>query len=166
LENAGRLELLRHGHAGIIAGMNNRLMQKRFPNPEDTSGLPVARSRRPIPRRETPLAGTRATLHPKEGDLRSLVTGAGLHEPPPSRSSKVIGWLALAMAVLVPAMTLLPSALWDHLPWVFILGLAAVHLLGIFSQIYSSGRNLPGAVAIPVAWLMFGVVAVIDWLMA
>ena len=160
------LELPRPGDLGKLKEMNNRLLQKRFVDPQDTSGLPVARSRRPIPRRETPLAGTRPTLHPKEGDLRALVTGAALHEPPPSRFSKVIGWLALAMAVLVPAIPLLPAALLDELPLLFMLGLAVVHLLGIFSQIYSSGRNLPGALSIPVVWLMFGVVAVIDWLMA
>lgn len=90
-----------------------------------------------------------------------MLEGRTLEKPSNSRTAKVVGIAALAMALMLPCMVMF-NPLRRILPWesdgmgfVAFLTFALVHLLSIFSQIVSSGRNATGSIAIPVLYVGF-----------
>lgn len=125
----------------------------------------------PIRVRDKPFAGTKTMRCPKDEHLRELVTGRSIEVVLPSTPAKVLGFLAVSIAAGMIALYWADRLL--HAPeesWIgpgsIFLGLASFHLLVIFSQILSSGRNLMGPLAILV--LYAGIIAsvVIEWILA
>jgi hypothetical protein len=140
---------------------------RSFVDPGNVRDLPGVTKRTPIQRRETPLPGTKTMLCPKDDSLRELVTGRALEVIRPSRTADILGYLAMAGALVMTALFWIVPILQETHPtrhggiWVFISGLAVVHVLAIFSQILSGGRNLPGGLAILVLYVGFLVSVVI-----
>ena len=126
-------------------------------DPGSVRGLPGVTKHTPIPARETPLEGTKTMLCPKDEHLKELVTGRSIEVILPSRTANTLGVLAMIAAVGLVVFFWLDRVLWGFLAarhgiWIVILGLALVHVLAIFSQILSSGRNKPGGLAILVLY--------------
>jgi hypothetical protein len=140
---------------------------RSFVDPGNVRDLPGVTKRTPIRRRETPLPGTRTLLCPKDEHLRELVTGRAIEVIKPSRTADILGYLAMTGALLMTALFWIIPILQQTHPtrhdgvWVVIIGLAIVHVLAIFSQILSGGRNVPGGLAILVLYVGFLVSVVI-----
>jgi hypothetical protein len=132
---------------------------RRFVDPLNTDGIPTARSHRPVPARDKPLPGTKTLKTPKEGSLRELL---GRREPGnvmPDQSAALLGWSAMVFSIGYLVMLVLknhvPEAEWfgsELMSVLAVFSLGFIHLLAIFSQILSSGKNLPGALAVPVLY--------------
>jgi hypothetical protein len=143
-------------------------------DPLDMRGIPGVVTRRPKPRRPSALAGTKELSFPAD-----LEFGRSLHpnlspDRTPSLCSRVLGWLAVAAAVglAVWVWGLLRWGYAEDSPfgggwsvWAVVLLLAANHVCGVFAQVVSDGRNTPGALAIPAAYVGVLLVLVIDWLL-
>ena len=145
--------------------------QRTFRNPGDVRGLPGVRKRTPIPLRECPLEGTKVMLCPKDEHLKELVTGRAIDVILPSRAANILGVLAMAAAVGFNVFFWMDRAFWGFVAarrgiWIIILGLAVVHVLTIFSQILSSGRNRLGSLAILVLYVAALLGLIIDHLLA
>jgi hypothetical protein len=142
--------------------------RRKFPDPGNFRDLPGVARHTPIPVRETPLEGTKMMLCPKDETLKQLVSGRAIEVILPSRTAKIMGILAMAFAIWVHA------AYWIDrffdVPWVGFafnfVGLGVFHLLVVFSQILSSGRNRPGVWAIIVLYGGIVVDLLVDWLLA
>ena len=136
-------------------------------NPGNVRDLPGVTKRTPIQRRETPLPGTKTLLCPKDEHLRELVTGRAIEVVRPSRTADILGYLAMAGALVMIALFWILPILQETNPprhggvWVVIIGLAIVHVLAIFSQVLSGGRNIPGGLAILVLYAGFLVSVVV-----
>lgn len=140
---------------------------RTFVNPGNVRDLPGVTKRTPIQRRETPLPGTKTMLCPKDDSLRELVTGRAIEVVRPSRTADILGYLAMAGALIQIALFWIIPILQETNPtrhggvWVVIIGLAIVHVLAIFSQVLSGGRNIPGGLAILVLYVGFLVSVVV-----
>lgn len=140
---------------------------RSFVDPGNVRDLPGVTKRTPIRRRDTPLPGTRTLLCPKDEHLRDLVTGRAIEVVKPSRTADILGYLAMAGALVMIALFWIIPLLQENHPtrhggaWVVIIGLAIVHVLAIFSQILSVGRNIPGGLAVLVLYVGFLVSVVI-----
>jgi hypothetical protein len=136
-------------------------------NPGNVRDIPGVTKRTPIQRRETPLPGTKTLLCPKDEHLRELVTGRAIEVVRPSRTADILGYLAMAGALVMIALFWILPILQETNPtrhggvWVVIIGLAIVHVLAIFSQVLSGGRNIPGGLAILVLYAGFLVSVVV-----
>lgn len=130
-------------------------------------GIPKVSVSTPPPRREAPLPGTKSMLCPVDGSLVGLAESRTLEKPIRSRTSTILGMTALVSALVMPVVILfVPLGSGLGVAWSIICGLAIVHLFAIFSQIISSCRNLPGALAIPVLYVGFIFWIVVDHLLA
>jgi hypothetical protein len=103
------------------------------------------------------LEGTKPLLCPQDDQLKTLVTGRATEAVPPSRTADMLGYLAMGGAIAMLAFYWIDRALHGSEPvWISpgfgLVSLALLHLLVIFSQILSSGRNMPGSLAIIVLY--------------
>ena len=132
---------------------------RSFADPGDARNVPRVTRRTPIRRRDKPLPGTKTMLCPEDEHLHELVSGRTIEKIPPSRTATILGILAMVVTVALLAFILINPILQQSNPtrhggiWVFIIGIAAVHVLAIFSQILSTGRNMTGSLAIPVLYV-------------
>jgi hypothetical protein len=135
----------------------------------NTEGIPKVRSRTPIPLRIKPLLGMRKMKTPQDGSMEELLHRKAEPDVPPL-ASRIMGWSAVAGVVgfwcLLWVMWRRPDiSLYSHgglFTGVVILALGGIHLLAIFSQILSRGRNLPGSLSILMLYVGTMVLAVID----
>jgi predicted Co/Zn/Cd cation transporter (cation efflux family) len=140
---------------------------RTFVDPGNVRDLPGVTRRTPIQRRESPLPGTKTLLCPKDEHLREMVTGRAIEVVRPSRTADILGYLAMAGALVQIALFWILPILQQTNPtrhggvWVVIIGLAIVHVLAIFSQVLSGGRNIPGGLAILVLYVGFLVSVVV-----
>jgi hypothetical protein len=146
-------------------------IRRTFRNPGDVRGLPGVSKRRPIPKRDAPLPGTKSMSCPQDGSLKDLIGGRKVEVILPSRTATILGYLAVAcavgMIVLFWISRIFGNDALSWLPETFpLFFIAAFHLLVIFSQILSSGRNRPGAVAILILYGGMILSLVIDHLIA
>lgn len=129
-----------------------------FRDPHDLRGLPGVSKRRPIPPREKPLKGTVAMLHPKEGDMRSLVAGTTLAVSD-SMAMRRFGWGVFAAAVCGPLIYglmygLFPAVL--DMAWV---GMAIffwfllTHVGWLLFMLGARDSHPTARLALPVSWV-------------
>lgn len=142
---------------------------RRFVDPGNTEGIPKVRPRGPLPVRDKPLPGTKVMHTPHDGSLEDMLRRkADTGET--SRVAHVLGWLAVAgvlgLWVLLWIMWRDPGVSpYSHgglFTGVVILALGGIHVLAIFSQILSRGRNLPGALSILMLYVGTMLLAVVD----
>jgi hypothetical protein len=146
-------------------------IRRTFRNPGDVRGLPGVPKHRPIPARDTPLPGTKSLSCPKDESLKELISGRTVEVVLPSRTATIFGYLAVVCAVVGIALFWISGILGEEalswLPETFLFFYVAIfHLLVIFSQILSSGRNRPGGIAILIFYGGMILSLVIDHLMA
>lgn len=147
--------------------MSNLAPHRRFIDPGNMEGIPRVSVSTPPPHRDAPLPGTKSMLCPVDGSLVGLAESRILEKPIRSRTSTVLGIAALVFALVMPVWILFAHFGSERaVAWSIICGLAIVHLFAIFSQIISSCRNLPGALAIPVLYIGFIFWIVVDHLLA
>ena len=144
---------------------------RRFIDPGNTDGIPRVSRHRPAPSRESPLPGTKTLLTPKDPDFHELVSKPRIEPAQARRTGRVLGIIALVLAVLLPAHVCVIGFIRKSHPeyegglWIVIVVFPLVHLLAIFSQVLSSGRNLAGSLAIPVLYVAFIACVLIDHLL-
>lgn len=144
---------------------------RRFIGPDNVDGIPGVSKRRAKPKRENPLPGTKNLVTEKDPRFQDLVTYQRMERVEPSRVGKLLGNLALVMAVMVPSVIVINAlapeshAIRDFGAWFSVLGFILVHLFAIFSQVLSGGKNFQGCLAIPVLYVSFIVCVIIDHLM-
>lgn len=149
---------------------------RKFISPGNMDGIPQVRPRGPLPQRDQPLPGTKAIVVPEDnGFAADMSRHARQREWLPSRSARPMGWLAMASVVAFLAIL---RALWrspdfanemdrrDFLTVFVIFCLGGTHVLAIFSQIASAGRNMMGALSLLVLYGGFFLLAVLDHLLA
>lgn len=148
--------------------MDNLSPHKTFTDPGDVRGLPQVLKSTPVPRRESPLPGTRTMLCPKDDQLLEMVIGHPLDAAKPSLAATIMG--GLAMAVALGSNLLFWQYLGDEGPydrleaWLFFPGLVIVHLLWMFSRIASDGKDRLGCLAVIVLYVGPLVLGIIDGL--
>ena len=143
---------------------------RRFVDPGNTEGIPKVHPRNPHPDRSKPLLGTKSMRTPHDGSMEEMLHRKADSQMP-TRAAHVMGWLAVAGVVGVWIIlwiawreTDLRLRFRGNASGTMIVAVAGIHLLAIFSQIISGGRNLPGALSI---LLLYGgtlLLAVIDHL--
>ena len=143
--------------------MDNLSPHKSFTDPDNVSGLPQVLKSTPVPRRETPLPGTKTMLCPNDDHLLELVAGQRVVATKPPLAATIMG--AVAMAVALGSNILV----WYFMrsdgrldKWLLFPGLVIVHLLWMFSRILSNGGTLLGGLAVAVLYLGPLVLLVID----
>ena len=72
---------------------------RKFTDPGDTKGIPGVVRHTPIPTRVTPLEGTKTMLCPKDEHLKEWLAGRAIEVISPSRTARVMGILALVLAI-------------------------------------------------------------------
>lgn len=159
------------GLAVLFPAMDPFATRRSFPSPGNVRDLPGVTKHTPIPKRAIPLAGTKAMKCPKDEHLRDLVTARAVEVILPSRTADILGILAMALAVglifgyWLDRIFVAPEESWIR-PGIGFFFLASFHLLVVFSQILSSGRNQPGALAIVVLYAGIVLSVIADWLIA
>ncbi|HEX5791566.1 MAG TPA: hypothetical protein VFY13_10440 [Luteolibacter sp.] len=144
------------------------VMIRKWRDPGDTSDLPKVFIHRPGPVRDKPLEGLKKLSHPEaSADFRNVMAQRLNPDAGNERLGRVLGWVALGLAlncVLVFLLSLcgvdLPEA-W--IGWT-VLGFICLHVFMVFSQKLTTGRNLPGALSIPVLYVGYLAVMVGEWL--
>ena len=129
-------------------------MRRTFRNPGDVRGIPEVRRHAPRPRRETPPSATKTMLCPKDEQFGEMVTGRRIETILPSRTATVLGILGVTCALLVNSLILFHDTRFSDAFGTggMILSLGLVHILAVFSQILSTGRNQLGPWAILVLY--------------
>lgn len=157
----------------MLCGMGMLTPHRRFVDPHNTDGIPTARRHRPLPKREHPLPGTKSLSTPKDGGLERILTRRPPENPRLARSAVVLGWMAMlssiAFLVVLAFVNRFSDADWrfldsDEMAMLVMLTLGFIHVFSIFSQITSSGRNLIGALALPVLYAGFFLLVILDHL--
>lgn len=148
--------------------------QRKFTSPLSRGNVVVPQPRRPIPKRDQPLPGTKLPNIPAKhtpGFRLSFETAP--FSDSGDRLARVFGWLSLITASVLLTLLILGAMGVSWLPdihamWI-ILGFALIHAFAIFSQIASDGRCAGGRIALWIFWLGLGVImviaAVVQWIM-
>lgn len=135
-------------------------------------GIPRVRVGRAIPVREEPLEGTKTMLTPHDGRLVEMIQRRA--EQPPSRTAKIMGWLAMAGVVVFLGLL---WYLWkedtgdvrrshdDLLGLLVLLSAGVIHVCALFSQILSNGRNAMGSIALVALYAGSLLLVVLDHLL-
>jgi hypothetical protein len=146
--------------------MDNLSPHKTITDPGDLRGLPRVTKGTPVPRRESPLPGTKTMLCPKDDHLRETLTAHPVEPTKPPLTATVMGALAMAAALGTNLMFWLisgPGGSFHKIDqWLFFPGLVIVHLLWISSHILSNGRDRLGGLAVIVLYMGPLVLMVID----
>lgn len=131
---------------------------RKFGDPPNRGEINTPKSRRPVPRRDAPLPGTKSLDTPPDAP-------PGLHltprtAPPEadfSTSAKTLGILAIALAVLALICTALntfaaPGENGDRIVIIGVVAIFLVHILAIISQTLARWRFSHGLVAVILWW--------------
>lgn len=146
--------------------MDNLSPHKTFRDPGDLSGLPRVHKGTPVPRRESPLPGTKTMICPKDGHLLETLTVHPAEATKPPLAATIMSAIAMGVAlgthlflwqIRGPDMDFEKADRWQLFP-----GIALVHLLWIFSHILSNGRDRLGGLAVMVLYVGPLVLLVID----
>ena len=135
-----------------------RPSQRKFTSPSSRGNVDVPRPRRPIPKRDMPLPGTKMPKIPTgpSPGLR-LSHEENKFADSNDRLAGIYALLSLLTALLFVMYLCLAilkvSGLPPIGPGIIVLGLAMIHLFGIFSQVASNGKTAIGNKALLIAWL-------------
>jgi hypothetical protein len=139
---------------------------KSFTDPDNVRGLPQVLKSTPVPRRESPLPGTKTMLCPKDAHLLERVASQPDGAIKPPLAATFMG--AVAMAVALGS-----NFLWWRFmrsdgydgwqdKWLLFPGFVIVHLLWLFSRVLSNGGTRLGGLAVAVLYLGPLMLLVID----
>lgn len=142
---------------------------RRFVDPHNTDGIPTVHRRQALPARDKPLAGAKALKTPKDGSLRKLLGRRQTEDARSTKTALVLGWAAMGFSVgfliMLAIVNCFPNASWpdsDIIAMLTMLSLGFIHVFAIFSQILSGGRNLVGALSLPVLYAGFFLVVLLE----
>ena len=154
----------RHG------GMTRLTPHRRFRNADNMEGIPRVFQRRGVPQRDVPLPGTKKMQTPRDDKLLEMIRRTQDLEQKPPVTARVMGWLAITGVLGLwcifwhIARTPGVGLRGDMFTALVILFLGGIHVLAIFSQILSNGRERTGSIAL---MLLYGgsiLLAVVDHL--
>lgn len=141
---------------------------RKFGDPPNRGDIHVPNVRRPIPRRDAPLAGTKGLDTPIDIPDGLVLKPRGL---PPGvdfyPQAKALGVIAVVLAIAALLCTLINTffdatdAFTVWLAGVAIASFFLVHIFGIISQSMSRSRNSLGLAAIVLLWGGFAAIVVI-----
>ena len=151
-------------------GMTRLSPHRRFRNADNMEGIPRVFKHRAAPPRGEPLPGTRKMRTPPDEKLLEMIRRAREIEEKPPFAARLMGWLAVAGVLglwcLCWHISRTPGVgLYSHggmFTALVILFLGGIHVLAIFSQILSNGRERTGSIAL---MLLYGgsiLLAVVD----
>jgi len=153
-------------------GMTRLSPHRRFRNADNMEGIPRVFKRRAVPPREAPLPGTKKLQTPPDEKLLEMIRRTQEHEKQPPFTARVMGWLAIAGVLglwcifwhisRTPGVDLHSNG--GMFTALVILFLGGIHVLAIFSQILSNGRERTGSIALMMLYGGSILLAVVDHL--
>jgi hypothetical protein len=145
---------------------------RRFRNPDNLEGIPRLRKHGSKARPASTGSGAKVMLTPRDGDLKELLERAVRRDEKPHPIGQLLGRLAVAGVLFFlgfhwyawrnpDVMDGMGNLFWA----IVILSLGVIHLLAVFSQIYSNGRNTLGALSLVILYAGTILLVVIDHLL-